>query len=175
MRYNAFVKEVMNKKVKTVSPADSIKKAAGIMKKNKIGSVVVMGKKGVVGILTPSDIVYKHVANRKGRKVSDIMTKNPVTISPNKTLEEAAKLLTEKGIEKLPVFEKKKMIGIITSNDILKIEPALFEILLENMLIGGPVRKEEPFLFDQCESCGNYSDNLKKSSGSWLCEECRGK
>lgn len=174
MRYSALVKEVMNRSVKTISPGDSIKKAAEMLKKNKIGSVVVVGKKGVAGILTPSDIVYKHVASRKGKKVSDIMTKNPVTISPNKTLEEAARLLTQKGIEKLLVFKNKKLIGIITNNDILRVEPALFEIMLEKMKIGSLDRKEEPVLFDQCESCGNYSDNLKKVSGSWLCEECRG-
>jgi len=168
MRLNATVEEVMKKDVKTVNLEDSVEKAAEIMRDNKIGSVLVMGDKNVKGILTGMDIVYKYVAEKRGGKCKDIMSEELVTISPNKNIEDAARLMTAKNIEKLPVLKFGKIVGIITNNDILRVEPALFEILLEKLKMGATV-KEDISQFGQCQECGNYTDNI--SSG--LCEECR--
>ncbi len=135
MKFDVKVKEVMNKDIVKLDAMEKIKKAAGIMKKKKIGSVLVTKNEDIIGILTTSDIVYKHVADSYGEKLEDVMTKELVTIDPEKTIEEAARLMVEKNIEKLPVAKDGKIIAIITSNDILKVEPALFEILLEKMKI----------------------------------------
>ncbi len=172
MRFNVLVKEIMKKDLKTVKSGDRIKKAAEIMRKNKIGSVLVNGKD--IAIVTATDIVYKHVATGKGKTVKDIMTKDVVRISPNKTIEHAARLMTEKNIEKLPVFEKDKLVGIVTATDILRIEPALFETLLERLMISEKGGKEEQAEFFECESCGNYSDDVKEVNGVYICSECEG-
>jgi CBS domain-containing protein len=174
MRMNVTVKEIMKIEVKTVSLDDTIEKAAQIMKKNKISSVVVIGDKNVKGILTDSDVVYKYVADRKqpGTKVADIMTRDPIIITPDKTIEDAARLMSEKNIKKLLVMDHGKMVGIVTDTDIMKIEPALFEILLERMKIRGPAVKEAPSALVQCEMCGNYTDDAKEVDGVWLCSEC---
>jgi CBS domain-containing protein len=139
MKYTVLVGEVMRTDVKKIDMGEPIEKAARIMKNENIGSVIVVGDKNIKGIVTATDIVYKHVADKKGKTVSDIMTKNPVTISPEKTIEEAAGLMVEKGIEKLLVFDKNKLVGIITNNDILRVEPALFNILLEQVKMGSKV------------------------------------
>jgi CBS domain-containing protein len=174
MRFTVHVGEVMKTDVKKLDMSEPIEKAAKIMRDENIGSIVVTGEKNIKGIVTMTDIVYKYVAEGKGKTVGDIMTRNPVTISPNRTIEEAAKLMVEKGIEKLLVFHKNKLVGIITNNDILKVEPALFEILLERLRIGPPIRKRVRRLaFSQCESCGNYSDTVKEEGGRFLCNECR--
>ncbi len=172
MKLKVLVGEVMRKDVMKVSMDDSIKKAAQIMKNKKIGSVVVFGEKNVKGIVTTSDIVYKYVAESRGEKVSNIMTTELVTISPHKTVEEASKLMVEKSIEKLLVMDKDRLLGIITSNDILRIEPALFEILLERMKIGASLNAEAAE-FVECEVCGNYSDDVEETDGVYKCEECR--
>jgi CBS domain-containing protein len=169
---NVLVGEVMNKDVKTIRPDDSIKKAASVMKKNRIGSVIVMSGKKVVGILTARDMVYKYIATGKGSKAKDIMTKDIITISPKKRLTQAAQLMSEKKIEKLPVFEDKQIVGIITATDIVKVEPALFELLLERMRMG-KISHAPDFGFGQCEKCGNYSDDLEEESGEYICSECR--
>lgn len=173
MKYKVLVREVMRKNVRYVAPDDRLEKAANIMKNEGIGSVLVMDKDKLVGILTTSDIVYKHVAGKKGKFVKDIMTKDVITISPNATIEDAAMLLSKNKIEKLPVFDKGKLVGIITATDILKIEPALFEILIERMKIGKREKIKKEIDYGQCERCGNYSSDLEEVDGELLCEECR--
>lgn len=174
MKLSVRVGEVMNRKVRTVGVDETIDNAARIMREEKIGSVVVTGDKNVKGIVTTSDIVYKHVAEKRGAKVSDIMTTDIISISPDKTIEEAARLMVEKNIEKLLVFELGSFVGIITTNDILRIEPALFEILLERMKISSRGIREEEFEFLECEACGNFADDIEEVSGAYLCSECRG-
>lgn len=132
MKWKVHVKEIMNTDVKTVRPGDSVDKAVQIMKENNIGSVIVADTK-VLGILTATDIAHKYVGSKKKKQVRSIMTKDVVKIAPSMTMEEAAKIMASKRIEKLPVVDRKKLVGILTASDILSVEPTLFELLLENM------------------------------------------
>ncbi len=162
----------MNKDVETVSLEDTITHAAKIMKEKKIGSLLIKGYP--IGIITATDIIYKHVAEGKGNHVKDIATSPVITISPNRTVEQAAKLLAEKNIEKLPVLDGDRIVGIVTATDILKVQPSLFEILLEKMeTVSGPSAEEERMEFSECESCMNYSDDVEEVDGKFLCSECR--
>ena len=174
MRFTALVGEVMRTDVKKGDMDESIEKAAQIMRDEHIGSVVVTGEKNVKGIVTTSDIVYKHVASGTGKMVKDIMSVNVVSIEPSRTIEEAANLMVGKNVEKLLVFDSGKLVGIITNNDVLRIEPALFEILLERMKIGRAGQQaenaENPV---ECESCGNYSDSVEEIDGIYICSDCR--
>ena len=174
MRLNVLVGEVMTKNVMAVALDDPIDKAARIMRDNGIGSVVVIGEKNVKGIVTTTDIVYRHVAEGKGRVVSDIMTRNIVSIEPTKTIEDAARLMVEKAVEKLLVFDMGKLVGVITNNDIIRIEPTLYEILLERMKMGGR-QQRGAMEFAQCEVCGNYTDDVEESDGMCACSSCREK
>jgi len=174
MKYEATIREVMNTDVKVVDITEPIQKAAQIMAQFRIGSVVVMGDKNIKGILTAEDIVYKHVAGGQGQKAADIMTRDPITISPDKKMHDASHIMTEKHIKKLPVVENGRIIGIITASDIVKIEPALHEILLEQLKITRPGAPEMPHgaqVF-QCEVCGNYSDEVQEIDGVWICPDC---
>lgn len=54
------------------------------------------------------------------RRAHQVMTRNPVTISPNHTIKQASELLLEHGIGSLPVLDRKKLVGIITWKDLLK-------------------------------------------------------
>lgn len=174
MRYEATIREVMNTEVKTVDITDSIQKAAQIMAAFRIGSVIVMGDRNIKGIVTAEDIVYKHVARGQGRTAADIMTRDPITISADKKIEDASRIMTEKKIKKLPVVENGKIIGIVTASDIVRIEPALHEILLEQLKITRPGAPELPHgaqMF-QCEMCGNYSDEVQEIDGVWICLGC---
>jgi CBS domain-containing protein len=174
MKFEARIRDVMNTNVKTVDMSDTIQKAAHIMSQFRIGSVIVMGDKHIKGIVTAEDIVYKHVARGSGTTVVDIMTRDPITISPDKKLEDASKIMTEKQIKKLPVLENGRIVGIITASDIVRIEPALFEILLEQLKITrsgtGPESPGANVL--QCEVCGNYSDEVQEVDGVWICPGC---
>ena len=126
-----LVKEVMNKNVKTVRPEDTVKYAAQVMNKDRIGSLVVVSGSGEIsGILTERDILIDVVATGKGAesvKVSEIMTANVTTIGPNATLEEAADVMTENRIKKLPVVDNGSLIGIVTATDLIAYEKDLIE------------------------------------------------
>ncbi|MEM5778486.1 MAG: CBS domain-containing protein [Candidatus Aenigmatarchaeota archaeon] len=126
-----IVKEIMNRNVKTIRPEDSVRYAAQIMNENRIGSLVVISGTGeVVGILTERDILTNVVATGKSAdevKVSEVMTKNIITITPDKTLEEAGDIMTKYKIKKLPVVESGRLVGIVTASDLVAYEKNLIE------------------------------------------------
>jgi len=126
-----LVKEVMNRNVKTIRPEDTVKYAAQIMNENHIGSLVVVSGSGeVIGIITERDILVDVVATGKSAeniKISEIMTPNIITITPDKTLEEAADIMTENKIKKLPVVDNGKLVGIVTATDLVAYEKDLIE------------------------------------------------
>src|SRR5262245_9688251 len=123
MKLNVLVGDAMAKDIKKIGMHEPIEKAAKIMRDERISSVVVTGEKNVKGIITARDIVYKHVASDHGKTVADIMSTNLITISPHDTLEEAARRMAKNRIEKLLVFDNDHLVGIITTTDIIKIEP----------------------------------------------------
>ena len=75
-------------------------------------------------------------------------------------------------IERLPVTQKNKLMGIITERGITRIEPALIEIVREKAALEPKLAKDDSMLSGICESCENYSDNLRKKDDEYLCEEC---
>lgn len=91
-----------------------------------VGSIVITDNGMVVGIVTKGDVLRRAFlkgVDPKSLPVKKVMSTPPVTISPAATLEEASKLMNEKRISKLPVVENGKLVGIITSTDIIKAEP----------------------------------------------------
>ncbi len=172
MKFNALVKDVMRKDIKTVETEASIKEAARIMRDARVGSVVAVSKEKIAGIVTAKDIVYKHVATNAGSRVKDIMSTRLITANLTETIEQASRQMVKEGVERLLVFDHEKLVGIVSSSDILKVEPALVEILLERMKIGGGP-SPEPADINVCESCGNYSDDIEEAQGIYKCRSCR--
>jgi len=166
------VEEIMNKNPVFVEPDTPVQEIVRIMKEKKIGCVIVKNKKPQ-GIVTTRDIVFKHLGEGKGQTAKDIMTTDLVTVSPNKTIEDAAALMVAKHIERLPVMHYGKLVGIISTTDILRAEPELYKNVLEGLKMGKGGFVGRGVDFGQCESCGNYSDDLEEVNGQWLCEECR--
>lgn len=139
-----LVKEAMNRNVKTIRPGDTVKNAAQLMNENRIGSLVVVSGTGeIVGIMTERDILADVVAagkNAEDVKIEEIMTKNIITISPEKSLEDAADLMTENKIKKLPVVEGGKLVGIITATDLISYENKLIE-KISTILTVAPMKR----------------------------------
>jgi len=169
----AKVRDFMRRNVKCILETKSVKEAARLMKRYNIGGLIVVDRRGKVkGIVTKTDIVYKYVAGKK-RRLRDVMTKRLIKIDPGATLEEAAELMARHHIEKLPVFEGRKLVGIISASDILRIEPGLHTVLYELLKLKGAPLEEEETTSGLCERCGNYSEDLREVNGLWLCENCR--
>ncbi len=126
------VEDVMIKNVVTVDADTTVKKAVETMNKHEIGSLVVMKRNKLVGILTERDILKRVLAesrNPEKTKVSEIMTTPVITASPTTDLEEAAKLMFEKNVKKLPVVSKGKLVGLVTLTDLARFQPKIIRLL----------------------------------------------
>ena len=132
-----LVKEVMNPKVVVAKPTATIKEAAKVMSELRIGGLVIMEGEKIVGIMTERDVMKNVVAQAKDpemTKISDIMTKEVVTIEPDKELEDACSLMVEKDVKRLPVVDSGKLVGIITATDVISIQPKMIESLAKLLL-----------------------------------------
>ena len=106
----------------TILENATVSGALSIMKENKIGGIPVTDNYGkLIGIVTNRDLRFE---NDMSRKVSEIMTKeNLITTSEIPDLKEAAEILQEYKIEKLPVVDKNyHLVGLITYKDIIKVK-----------------------------------------------------
>ncbi|MFH1403412.1 MAG: CBS domain-containing protein [Candidatus Altiarchaeota archaeon] len=114
------VSEIMHSKIYTAECNTPVYDIACLMDKKNVGSVLIVEKDKVKGIITEADIVnqlYKgnHLTELKS---CDIMTKKVISVAPDTTLGKAIDLLFENKFRRLPVVKKGKIMGILTSTDI---------------------------------------------------------
>lgn len=129
-----LVRDVMNPHVIVARSSVTIKEAAELMAQMRIGCLIVMDDDKLLGIVTESDIIGKVVAKNKDPErilLKEIMTGNIISISPDKNLDEAADIMVENKIKRLPVVDNGKLVGIITATDMISFEPKMIETLSE--------------------------------------------
>ena len=151
------------------------------MVKKRVGSLLITENGKLKGILTEKDIVWavvkKSYKDLENIKAKDLMRRKVTTIKPGADITKAMEKFKKKKIRRLPVVENKKLIGFITANDILRIDPGLFQAIAETIKI-----KEEEAKFKRhgieaerksgiCEECGIF-ELLYKDEVQWLCDEC---
>ena len=103
-----------------VGPDASIADAIAVMHENSIRHLPVVESGEMQGLVTESNLrQYFYHSQVENLRVSDVMIVNPITVDPNASIDSAARLIHEFKIGGLPVLEKRKLIGIITSTDIL--------------------------------------------------------
>lgn len=175
----------MTRDLITAKPTISVRDAAKIMTKKRVGSLLLIENETLKGILTEKDIIW--ALSKKTKKdlahilAKDICAKKLTTIKPSADLYDAIRLMRKKKFRRLPVTVKKRVIGYLTLKDILRIQPELFEIAKEHHAISD-VREEsqkikriktsERFREGLCEECGNQ-DMLYKEDNGLICESCR--
>ena len=125
-----FVRKKMTANPFTISPDQTIPDAQELMLKNNVKRLPVLKKGKLVGVVSKEDILRaspsKATTFSMGEinyllaktKISQIMTKDPITISSNALLEEAATLMRDHSVSFLPVVDENKLVGIITESDI---------------------------------------------------------
>ena len=133
--------DLMTSEVATVTPTMSLRDAAALLAAKGISGVPVLNTASeVVGVLSEADIVVKaggEVARNRllgwllksdldldakirAETVEDAMTAPPVTISPKRPVHEAARLMVAENVNRLPVVDKGKLVGIVTRADIVR-------------------------------------------------------
>lgn len=113
------VSERMSVKPTSVTPDDTLAAAKALMDAEGFHRVPVLEGDRLVGILTERDIRL-HWGYLESTKVDAAMTAEPIFITPDTSIEEAARVLLRHKIGGLPVVDKGKLVGIITTTDILK-------------------------------------------------------
>jgi len=115
------VESWMIKDVVTIDKEAGIRDSLKIMKKHSVRHLPVVEGDNLVGLVTLGDLKQVILASMlEELKVKDVMLQNPSTVSPETTLENAARIIHERCIGCLPIVENTKLLGIITVNDILK-------------------------------------------------------
>jgi len=119
------VSEIMTKDVISLSADDTAEHAARLMEEHNIGSIPVNTNEKVIGIVTDRDIILRCIAKGvdiKSQKVRDIMTSNPVVGEENINVDDAARIMCERQIRRLPITSNNQLVGIVTLGD-LALEP----------------------------------------------------
>ena len=118
------VKDAMTPNPRTVTSNETVVDAARIMKQEDAGVVPIVDGNRVVGVLTDRDIAIKVVAegkDPKSAKVTDIASRDLVTVDPQQDLDEALRLMARHQVRRLPVVEEDgRLVGILAQADVAR-------------------------------------------------------
>ncbi len=115
------IREVMTPNPTTVEPATTAGEAARTMKSEDVGSLPIVDGERLVGVVTDRDLTIRVLAEGKGADttVGEIASKDVVTVDAGQSLDEAARLMAEHQIRRLPVTEEDgKLVGILAQADV---------------------------------------------------------
>jgi len=118
-----LVRDIMMRKVIMIDPQKTVLEASKIMSKMRIGSLLVKRNNKAVGIITERDVVRRVVSknlNPAGITVEKVMSKPLITANPDATVFEAARLMAQNRIRRLPIVQGADLVGIVTSTDLAK-------------------------------------------------------
>ena len=116
-----LVRHAMTESPQTARPDMSAADAAGLMQQLDAGVVPVVEGDTLLGLVTDRDIVIRVVANRKDPqdvKLADIVTRSPVTVTPDTKLADARNVMAEHKVRRLPVVKDDRLVGILSLGDI---------------------------------------------------------
>lgn len=179
MKTGYKVGDAMTKKPIIVSPTTSLEECSKIMANSHVGSLVIKENNILKGIITEQDIVRKAVAlslDTKKTSVSEIMIKELKTIAPEEDVYDALVIMKDLNIRQLPVMGKGEMVGLLTLKDVLKIQPQLFDLLVEKFELREESRKPIRNIIPNegiCQACGEYSEKIFQVGDSLLCKACK--
>jgi CBS domain-containing protein len=137
------VETLMSGEVVTAAPSTPLKEVAQLLVAHRISGVPVVDRHGaVVGVVSEGDIVFKEggvvqpgrhayrwlftpgerdqLSRRQARTAADAMTSPAVVISPHRPVAEAARLMVERSVNRLPVVSQGKLVGILTRADLVR-------------------------------------------------------
>lgn len=131
--YGMRVKNVMERKKRLVAPPEtSVAKAAKLMVQKNVGAVMVVKGKRLVGIFTERDAVFRVVAaglDPATTSIGEVMTPDPVTVSPDEIFGRALLAMHDGGFRHVPVVDNGEPVGIVSSRSAL--DPEMEEFTAE--------------------------------------------
>jgi len=131
--YSLRIRNVMERKKRlTAAPDLTVTKAALKMREKNVGAVMVVEDGRLIGIFTERDAVFRVIAARRSpceTTIGEVMTRDPLTASPEETFGHALHVMYEKGFRHLPVVEDGKCVGIVSARSAL--DPDMEEFVAE--------------------------------------------
>jgi len=119
-----LVKDIMNTNVVSINPEESATMAARLLYRHNVGSLPVCALDGKLkGIVTDRDIVLRCVApecDPGATKVREIMTRGVVSVPPTTELQDAATIMANEQVRRLPVVEDGRLVGMLALGDMAK-------------------------------------------------------
>ena len=179
MKTGYKVSDAMTHEPVFVGPEENIVECAKRMRDHNVGSVLVTQGDKVLGICTEDDIIRRVIAEDKSSrevKAGEVINTNVRTIDSDKDIFEAIMKMRDLNLKRLPVVSNGKFVGLLTMKDILKIEPQLFDMLVNMIDIREEERKPISRIGENegiCQICGSYADELIKNiDGVLVCDTC---
>ncbi|MCK9276776.1 MAG: CBS domain-containing protein [Methanoculleus sp.] len=126
LRYNILLQDVtvadaMSSPVVTVEPAMPLSRLVEMMYETKHLGFPVVERGALVGIIALADVHKISPLDREAMQVRDVMTRNPITLSPSAPLLDALRVITGKDIGRIPVVADGTLVGIVTRTDVLRV------------------------------------------------------
>ncbi|MBI3043782.1 MAG: CBS domain-containing protein [Betaproteobacteria bacterium] len=118
----------------TAHEAMTVGDAARLMKQKTVGAVMVVEEGKLVGVFTERDALFRVLAegrDTRATRLSEVMTRNPTTIHPDRPFPEALHIMFEGGFRHVPVVEDERPVGMISARDALgpELEDFVYEML----------------------------------------------
>jgi acetoin utilization protein AcuB len=128
-----LVEDVMSRALVTIAPAETLRAAFDLLLKNRIRHLPVVDGSALVGIVTDRDVKratpsvlsgidrgeYDHVLETT--KVGQVMTRDPVTVTPKTALKAAVEIFLTRRVGALPVVDDGRLVGILSDTDVMRV------------------------------------------------------
>ena len=125
IRLEDFLKLNKNRQIWTISKDQSVMQALILMSEKNIGAIIIVDNNDFpIGIFSERDYARKIILKGKSSKdtlLDEVMTKELITVTRDYKIDQCMEIMIEKRIRHLPVLENKKIVGIISIGDVLKI------------------------------------------------------
>jgi CBS domain-containing protein len=115
------VRDAMTESPRSIGASESVVEAARLMRDEHIGSLPITDDEELVGMITDRDIttrVVAEAADPKTTSVGDVVSRDLISVEPDKDLEEAVQLMASYQVRRLPVVENGRLVGIVAQADI---------------------------------------------------------
>ena len=179
---NILVSDVMTREPITISSNTNLLECAKMMVKKKVGSLLLVDKKRLLGFISEKDILWALIKKSRDDlskiRAMDISPKKIAVIKPSNTIREAIEKMKRLKFEKLPVIDNNELVGMLTIKDILNFNPEFYPELEEFAKIREEsdklkrIEKAKQLSEGVCEECGNH-DLLYHQDGRIICDSCR--
>ena len=106
----------MTREPSTLRPSSTLGEAATLMKQEDCGSIPIVEDGRLLGIVTDRDIVVRAIAaglDPRSCPISEVMSADPVTVTPDTTADEAAMIMADRQVRRLPVVEGARLVGLV--------------------------------------------------------------